>query len=205
MFFTFQKKYFKKNIKLITTIDDRIKDQKLQYNINREAAKISTLSSGKIDQNEYLTGKKILPFDQRRAIDKLSWHILTTNYHDWCYIFNELIEKGSSEFLEGGIKRDNLIYKYKTEGRSRKDFRSYQNTIDLFNNLKDGNINPKEVLKNQINFKSDLGEIKKGNPNLQSERSNKFNTKRQKKFWFKRKNWFFILIFYFLFFFAIWS
>ena len=59
-----------------------------------------------------------------------------------------------------------MIYKYKTEGRSRKDFRSYQNTIDLFNNLKDGNINPKEVLKNQINFKSDLGKIKKRNPDL---------------------------------------
>ena len=44
---------------------------------------------------------------------------------------------------------------------SPKDFSGYQNTIDLFKNLTDGNINSKEVLKNQINFKSDLGEIKK--------------------------------------------
>ena len=28
-------------------IDDKIRDEKLQYNINREAAKISALSSGK--------------------------------------------------------------------------------------------------------------------------------------------------------------
>ena len=38
------------------TIDDKIKDKKLQYHIYREAAKISALSSGKIDKYEYLTG-----------------------------------------------------------------------------------------------------------------------------------------------------
>ena len=43
------------------TIEDQIKDEKLQYDINREAAKISTLSSGKIEQYEYLTGEEIFP------------------------------------------------------------------------------------------------------------------------------------------------
>ena len=38
------------------TIDDKIRDEKLQYDINREAAKISVLSSGKLDKNENLTG-----------------------------------------------------------------------------------------------------------------------------------------------------
>ena len=41
------------------TIDDRIRDEKLQYDINREAAKVSALSSGKIDKYEYLTGEEI--------------------------------------------------------------------------------------------------------------------------------------------------
>ena len=50
------------------TIDDKIRDEKLQYDINREAAKISALSSGKIDKYEYLTGEEILPPDQRRPI-----------------------------------------------------------------------------------------------------------------------------------------
>ena len=40
------------------TIDDKIRDEKLQYNINREAAKISALSFGGIDKYEYLTDKK---------------------------------------------------------------------------------------------------------------------------------------------------
>ena len=43
------------------TIDDKIRDKKLQYDTNREAAKISALSSGKIDKYEYFTGEEILP------------------------------------------------------------------------------------------------------------------------------------------------
>ena len=44
-------------------IDDKIRDEKLQYDINREAAKISALTFGKIDKYEYLTCEEILPFD----------------------------------------------------------------------------------------------------------------------------------------------
>ena len=43
------------------TIDDKIRDGKLQYDINKEALKISALSSGKIDKYKYLTGEEILP------------------------------------------------------------------------------------------------------------------------------------------------
>ena len=52
------------------TTDDKIKDEKQQYDINREAAKISALSSGKIDKYEYLTGEEILPPDQNRIIEQ---------------------------------------------------------------------------------------------------------------------------------------
>ena len=51
-------------------IEDKIKDEKLQYDINRETAKISALSSGKIDKYEYLTGEKILPSNQRQIIEQ---------------------------------------------------------------------------------------------------------------------------------------
>ena len=43
------------------TIDDQIKDEKFRCDINREAAKISALSSGKFDKDEYLTGEEIQP------------------------------------------------------------------------------------------------------------------------------------------------
>ena len=52
------------------TINDQIRDEKLQYDINREAAKISALSSGKIRKCEYLTGEDILPSNQQQVIEK---------------------------------------------------------------------------------------------------------------------------------------
>ena len=50
------------------TIDDQIKDAKLQYDINREAAKRSALPSAKIDKYEYLTGEEILPSNEKQII-----------------------------------------------------------------------------------------------------------------------------------------
>ena len=52
------------------TINDQIRDEKIQYDINREAAKISAWSSGKIRKYEYLTGEDILPSNQQQIIEQ---------------------------------------------------------------------------------------------------------------------------------------
>ena len=52
------------------TIEDQIEDEKLQHDINREAAKLSALSSGKTDKYEYLTGEELLPLNQRQIIEQ---------------------------------------------------------------------------------------------------------------------------------------
>ena len=54
----------------ILTINDQTRDEKLQYDINREATKISALSSGKIHKYEYLTGEDILPSNQQQIIEQ---------------------------------------------------------------------------------------------------------------------------------------
>ena len=56
------------------TIEDQMKDEKLKYDINREVAKISALSSGKIDKYEYLTGEEILPSNQQRIIQQAKFN-----------------------------------------------------------------------------------------------------------------------------------
>ena len=56
------------------TIEDQIKDEKLQYDINREAAKISALSSGKLDKYEYLTGEEILPSNLQQIIQQAKFN-----------------------------------------------------------------------------------------------------------------------------------
>ena len=52
------------------TIDDKIRNEKLQYDINREETKILDLLSGKIDKCEYLTGEEMLPSNQRQIIEQ---------------------------------------------------------------------------------------------------------------------------------------
>ena len=52
------------------TIDDKIIDEKIQYDIDGEATKISGLSSSKFDKYKHLTGEDILPSDQRRIIEQ---------------------------------------------------------------------------------------------------------------------------------------
>ena len=51
------------------TIDSKIRDEKLQDSINREA-NISALSSGKIDKYKYLASEEILPFNERPIIEQ---------------------------------------------------------------------------------------------------------------------------------------
>ena len=48
--------------------------KKLQYDINRETAKISALSSGKLDKYEYLTGEEILPSNQQQTIQQAKFN-----------------------------------------------------------------------------------------------------------------------------------
>ena len=55
------------------TTGDKIRDEKLKYDINRKAAEISAFSSGKFDKYEYLTGEEILPCDQRRVIEQANF------------------------------------------------------------------------------------------------------------------------------------
>ena len=52
------------------TIDDQIIDEKLQYDINRKAAKVSALSSGKSNKYEYLTGEEILSSNQGQTLEQ---------------------------------------------------------------------------------------------------------------------------------------
>ena len=82
--------HYRKNLsarmwKIIMTSDEKIREKKLQYNINREAAKISALSLRKID--ELLTSEKILPSDQSRIIEQVkftySLSICKTNKNTW--------------------------------------------------------------------------------------------------------------------------
>ena len=62
----------------IMTIYDQIENEKLQYDTNRQAVKISALSSGKIAQYEYLTGEEILPPNEKQIIEQAKFTSLSS-------------------------------------------------------------------------------------------------------------------------------
>ena len=66
----FRKNLLERILKLIMTIDEKCKDEKLQYGINIEVAKISALSCGKVDKYKYLLVEEIFLSDESRIIEK---------------------------------------------------------------------------------------------------------------------------------------
>ena len=82
------------------TIEDQIKDEKPQYDINREPAKISALSSGKIDKYEYLIGEEILPSNQQQIIQQAKFS---------CYPLGKSFEKQTETIENQGKKQVKAI------------------------------------------------------------------------------------------------
>ena len=80
------------------TNNDKNRDEKLKYDINKEAEIISALSPGKIDKYEYLTGEEIQPSDQRKVIQQTK--------------FQKLL-KHKPKRLKRTEKRDRCCYKSK--------------------------------------------------------------------------------------------
>ena len=96
------------------TIDDHIRDEKLQYDINREAAKISALSSGKIDKFEYVTGEEILPSSNQIQIleqAKFTYSPLGKTFEKQIKTIEDQGEKQIKAIQnQGGIKKNQNIW-----------------------------------------------------------------------------------------------
>ena len=127
------------------TINDQIRDEKLQYDINREAAKISALSSGKIHKYEYLTGEEILPPNQHtlntlKSNDKLTIEDVIPK----SALNNDEAKKELDKIkeIEKTAYREKLVYETKEYTYSVKDFQ----TIKTFGrDIYEGNTMLKEV------------------------------------------------------------
>ena len=99
------------------TIDDQIRDEKLQYDINREAAKISALSSGKIHKYEYLTGEDILPSNQQQIIEqaKFTYSPLGKAFEKQAKTIEDQREKQIKAIQNQGQIKTTKRYAYKDE------------------------------------------------------------------------------------------
>ena len=130
------------------TIEDQIKDEKLQSDINREAAKISPLSSGKLDKYEYLTGEEILPSNQQQIIQQAKF-----NYSP----LGKAIEKQIKTIKDQGEKQVVALESLKAPDKkltSIKDFIAIENlNPEIINEIKRIEEIEESVNRNKIVYK----------------------------------------------------
>ena len=127
------------------TIEDQVKDEKLQYDINREAAKISALSSGKIDKYEYLTGEEILPSNQQRIIQQAKF-----NYSPLGKVF----EKQIKTIKDQGKKQAKAIpdNKQLINKDDYKDKLLFSKEREIFKDIYNKRLDKIEEMNNEINY-----------------------------------------------------
>ena len=130
------------------TIEDQIKDEKLQYDINREAAKISALSSGKLDKYEYLTGEEILPSNQQQIIQQAKF-----NYSP----LGKAFEKQTKTIEDQGKKQVVALESLKSSEKKLtpvKDFIPMENlNPEIINEIKRIEEMEKQVDRNRMVYK----------------------------------------------------
>ena len=198
--FKVEKESFKIIYNKIMTLQDQIRDEKLPYDINRGATKISALSSRKTDKYEYLTGEDMLPSNQQQIIAqaKFTYSPLGKASEKQTKTIEDQGEKQidaladlkpiktkpretkpgeySDYFLNGlaiiRISFD-LIYKFKDSSVLPVKCIEYKGPNAIFKGIHDGNIIFENIEKEQKKLKSDLGYIKQGNPRNRSEEQKK--------------------------------
>ena len=138
------------------TINDQIRDEKLQFNINREAAKIWALSSGKIHKYEYLSGEDILPTNQKQIKEQAKF-----TYSPLGIAFKKQIktieDKGQKQIdaLESlKPKEQTKEITYDDDDGDDDDDGSLEQKEESYNNLFDEKLNEIQELSREIDYKN---------------------------------------------------
>ena len=128
------------------TIEDQIKDEKIQYDINREAAKILALSSGKLDKYEYLTGEEILPSNQQQIIQQAKF-----NYSP----LGKALEKQRKTIEDQGEKQVKAIQDKQIVNINKDDYKNkllLSKEREIFKDIYNKRLDKIEELNNKIDY-----------------------------------------------------
>ena len=132
------------------TINDQIKDEKLQYDVDREAAKISVLASGKIHKYEYLTGEDTLPSNQQQIIEQAKFTY---------YALGKAFEKQIKTIEDHGKKQIDALENLKPIERLKAiryddDDESLELKKETYNKLFDEKLDEIQELSREIDYKN---------------------------------------------------
>ena len=129
------------------TIEDQIRDEKLQYDIIREAAKISALSLDILDKYEYLTGEEILPSNQQQIIERAKFTDSP---------LGKAFKKQTKTIKDQGEKQIQVIQDNKKQlANINKDYKNkllLSKEREIFKNIYNKRLDRIEKLNNKSNY-----------------------------------------------------
>ena len=128
------------------TIDDQIKYEKLQYDVNREAGKISALSSGKFNNYEYRTGEEILPSNKQQIIEQAKFTYSS---------LGEAFEKQIKTIEDQGEKQIKAIQDNKQQLISDNDYKDkllISREREIFKDIYNKRLDKIQELNNKIDY-----------------------------------------------------
>ena len=128
------------------TIEDKIKDENLQYDINKEVANISALSSGKLDKYEFLTGEEIIPSNQHQIIQQAKF-----NYSP----LGKALEKQRKTIEDQGEKQVKAIQDKQIVNINKNDYKDkllLSKEREIFKDIYNKRIDRIEELNNKIDY-----------------------------------------------------
>ena len=130
------------------TIDDQIRNEKLQYNINREAAKISALWSNKFNKYEYLTGEEVSPSNRQQMIEQAKF-----TYFPLGKTFEKQIKtiEDQGEKQIKAIQNQGQVKTIKKCTNDDEDIPLISNQKQLFNKLVDERLDEIAELDKKVN------------------------------------------------------
>ena len=130
-------------------IDDQIRDEKLLYDINRKAAKISALSSNKFTKHEYLIGEEIFPSNQKQMIQhaKFTYSTLGKGFEKQIKTIEDHRKKQSDALkdLKDSEKKQIHIDDYKNKSLVPKE-------REIFKNIYNKRLDKIEELDKKIDY-----------------------------------------------------
>ena len=144
------------------TINDQIIDERLQYDINREAAKISALSLGEIHKYEYLTGEDILPSNQQQIIEQARFTY---------FPLGKVFEKQTKIIEDKGQKQVDALTDLKPKEQSKAiTYKSDDDNTPISKEIYDEILEERmdEILKmsREINYSNLVYDFKGPNPSI---------------------------------------
>ena len=157
--------------KKIKSINNKIERNKGQFNLDRQTATISALSSGNVSKNEFLTGKDVLPekdwLEKAAALKKFKYSPLGKKMKKQTSVAEKQYQKFHNTYRFDRIKKEKgVIKKY---NRLNLVYDSKYSFYEYYNIPNCNTMSPESIYPVLLSFFNDLNKF--NNPNIRKKKN----------------------------------